>query len=312
MSLIYKVIIVIIFLLSIFSVVSIAHKARKRNDAILESLLHVIIYFNSIWYSVIVIQIGQSIEIASINLAVEISFSSLLFIVRFIFLFAFFKMILLILNFEASKRFFIILRRTGIVLISIWILGWLEFFIFKSKEINNRFIVYTDILLFFSIITSCFYLLYQTKQVHLVKSQLAIRVLCLIFLIPMILGFFKWLIGGSLNFENLIWERLYVHFLIFLINVFMVIWLFLYSNRLIGFKVLGIDKIKIDTTDLIIKYNISKREKEVIQLICEGYTNKDIAEKLFISIDTVKDHNSRIFQKTGVKNRTQLAKLFLR
>lgn len=312
MNLTFIVAITIIFLLSIFSIVSIAHKARESNEAILKSLLHVIISFNSIWYIVILIQLGQSIEIATINLAIEILFSSLLFIVRFVFLIAFFRMIFLMLNFKVTKKFLHILRNTGILIISIWVLGWLEFFIFKSKEFNNRFIVYTDILLFFSVIISSIYLLYQTKQVHEAKSQLAIKMLCLIFLIPMILGFFKWLIGGSLNFENLIWERLYVHFLVFLINVFVVIWLFLYSKRLVGFKVLSIDKTKIDASELVIKYNISKREKEVIQLICEGYTNKDIAEKLFISIDTVKDHNSRIFLKTDVKNRTQLAKLFLR
>ncbi|WP_081782530.1 response regulator transcription factor [Prolixibacter bellariivorans] len=43
-----------------------------------------------------------------------------------------------------------------------------------------------------------------------------------------------------------------------------------------------------------------------------SYTNQQIADKLFISIETVKDHNSRIFLKTEVKNRTQLARLFLR
>lgn len=45
---------------------------------------------------------------------------------------------------------------------------------------------------------------------------------------------------------------------------------------------------------------------EVIELICQGHTNKEIADLLFISVETVKDHNYKIFQKTGVKNRTQL------
>ena len=48
---------------------------------------------------------------------------------------------------------------------------------------------------------------------------------------------------------------------------------------------------------------------EVINLICQGKSNKEIANQLFISVDTVKDHNYKIFQKTGVKNRTQLVKL---
>jgi DNA-binding NarL/FixJ family response regulator len=48
---------------------------------------------------------------------------------------------------------------------------------------------------------------------------------------------------------------------------------------------------------------------EVIDLICLGKTNREIADELYISVDTVKDHNYKIFQKTGVKNRTQLVKL---
>jgi DNA-binding NarL/FixJ family response regulator len=58
------------------------------------------------------------------------------------------------------------------------------------------------------------------------------------------------------------------------------------------------------------KYKISKREQEVILLICEGKANKEIEDELFISLQTVKDHIYRIYQKTGVKNRVQLTNLF--
>lgn len=61
---------------------------------------------------------------------------------------------------------------------------------------------------------------------------------------------------------------------------------------------------------LLNKYNISRREREVLQLICEGKTNKQIEKRLFISLQTVKDHVSKIYQKTGVKNRVQLNNLF--
>jgi DNA-binding CsgD family transcriptional regulator len=56
-------------------------------------------------------------------------------------------------------------------------------------------------------------------------------------------------------------------------------------------------------------FGISKREQEVIQLICRGQTNQEIADALFISLKTVKDHNYRIFQKTGVRNRVELVQL---
>jgi len=56
-------------------------------------------------------------------------------------------------------------------------------------------------------------------------------------------------------------------------------------------------------------YNISKRESEIIQEICSGKTNKAISEKLFITLQTVKDHTHRIYTKTGVNSRVQLTNL---
>lgn len=47
---------------------------------------------------------------------------------------------------------------------------------------------------------------------------------------------------------------------------------------------------------------ITKREKEVLQLIAEGLTNKEIAEKLFISIPTVNSHRKSLLEKFNAKN----------
>jgi len=58
------------------------------------------------------------------------------------------------------------------------------------------------------------------------------------------------------------------------------------------------------------RYGITPREREIIELICSGRTNQEIAEKLFISVATVKDHNYNIFRKTGVRNRVELTNLF--
>jgi DNA-binding CsgD family transcriptional regulator len=57
------------------------------------------------------------------------------------------------------------------------------------------------------------------------------------------------------------------------------------------------------------KFEISKREQEVIQLISKGMSNQEISDALFISLQTVKDHIHHIFVKTGVKNRVQLTNL---
>jgi len=57
------------------------------------------------------------------------------------------------------------------------------------------------------------------------------------------------------------------------------------------------------------KYEVSPRESEIIREICNGLSNKEISNKLFISLQTVKDHTHRIYIKTNVKSRVQLINL---
>ncbi|MBQ9245807.1 response regulator transcription factor [bacterium] len=54
-------------------------------------------------------------------------------------------------------------------------------------------------------------------------------------------------------------------------------------------------------------FNISDREKEVLKLVSDGLSNDEIAEKLFISRNTVKNHMASIIEKLSVKDRTQAA-----
>lgn len=54
---------------------------------------------------------------------------------------------------------------------------------------------------------------------------------------------------------------------------------------------------------------ITRREFEVLVLIAEGMSNREIAEKLFVSENTVKTHSSRVFDKLGAKRRTQAVQL---
>jgi len=50
---------------------------------------------------------------------------------------------------------------------------------------------------------------------------------------------------------------------------------------------------------------ITPRELEILELIAQGLSNREIAEKLFVSENTVKTHSSRVFDKLGAKRRTQ-------
>ncbi len=58
--------------------------------------------------------------------------------------------------------------------------------------------------------------------------------------------------------------------------------------------------------------NLTKREKDVLGLLVRGFSNKDMAETLFISEKTVKNHLTSIFRKLDVKDRTQAAVYALR
>ncbi len=59
-------------------------------------------------------------------------------------------------------------------------------------------------------------------------------------------------------------------------------------------------------------FELSDREREVLQLIVEGLSNADIAERLFLAEGTVRNYTSSIFRKLGVSDRTQAAVLALR
>lgn len=53
------------------------------------------------------------------------------------------------------------------------------------------------------------------------------------------------------------------------------------------------------------RMDLSRRELEVLELMAEGLSNQEIAEKLFVSLNTIKTHTSRLFEKMDVKRRTQ-------
>ena len=59
-------------------------------------------------------------------------------------------------------------------------------------------------------------------------------------------------------------------------------------------------------------FNLTAREREILKLIAEGRSNKDIAEKLVLSLHTVKNHVKNIIQKLAVDDRTQAAILALK
>lgn len=59
------------------------------------------------------------------------------------------------------------------------------------------------------------------------------------------------------------------------------------------------DQVRLDTL------GITPRELEILELIAAGLSNREIAERAFVSENTVKTHSSRVFDKLGVRRRTQ-------
>lgn len=58
-------------------------------------------------------------------------------------------------------------------------------------------------------------------------------------------------------------------------------------------------------TEVLAQLGITSRELEVLEQIAQGLSNQEIAEKLFVSLNTVKTHTSNVFSKLGVQRRTQ-------
>ena len=56
---------------------------------------------------------------------------------------------------------------------------------------------------------------------------------------------------------------------------------------------------------LVTQLELSSRELEILGLMAEGNSNQEIANRLFVSVSTVKTHNQNLFEKLDVKRRTQ-------
>jgi two-component system response regulator NreC len=74
-----------------------------------------------------------------------------------------------------------------------------------------------------------------------------------------------------------------------------------------------IEKAKLNAEELLNPHEIlSKREIEILTMFAEGFINKEIADKLFISIRTVESHKNHIMQKLNLKTQVELVKYAIR
>ncbi len=97
----------------------------------------------------------------------------------------------------------------------------------------------------------------------------------------------------------------------FIVNLYPLIYLknFLNMNYI---DHLLVNEKKINFDKFFEKFRISDREKEIVKFLVQGKSNKDIEDRLFISLKTVKNHIYNIYKKTGVNSRIQLVNLVMK
>jgi DNA-binding CsgD family transcriptional regulator len=105
-----------------------------------------------------------------------------------------------------------------------------------------------------------------------------------------------------------VWMALAFAFLLFATTALLPVYI-VYNADLQSYQIPEELKLPRGIEDFYMKHEISPREADIIREICNGLSNKEIADKLFISLQTVKDHTSRIYSKTNVRNRMQLMTL---
>ncbi len=90
-------------------------------------------------------------------------------------------------------------------------------------------------------------------------------------------------------------------YIVLIAVIFMIIGVWV-GNRLTGRRAGGPFR---KNTNALDSLGVSEREYEVLNLLADGQTNKEIADNLFISQNTVKTHLLRLYDKLGVSRRTQ-------
>ncbi len=67
-----------------------------------------------------------------------------------------------------------------------------------------------------------------------------------------------------------------------------------------------LQKLAFQSTNSLNSNNLTSRENDVLNLVCQGFTSHEISEKLFISVKTVETHRTNIFHKAQVRNTAEL------
>lgn len=274
-------------------------RSRYKTDFLTSLLFFEVFYFTfgfyAIWGQVIVKLILE--ELFSSEITLVITDIILLLGLPFL-LFA----TLMFIRFcrELSGRKINTLFTLGYVMINLLLIAAFGFVYLKFKMANSFIIIkyyFLGLTLATYLAGTAHLLFFQRKIRYLQGHQ--VQTLLLLHLAGFVVQAFLLLL-----FERLIWLGPAFVFAYFLTGVILPVYLRYFAR-------FSREDSGMHSSDGFFKHycemhGITPRETEIIHEICNGLTNQQIADKLFISLQTVKDHTSRIYVKTDCKNRMQL------
>ncbi len=187
--------------------------------------------------------------------------------------------------------------------------GWAEFLLTSRRDVFDKLQYVTDYLVFLAMIGAGLYL--RSRTAVLVRREAARAIITLAgFALSVFLALgLWWIIGGSVWRAAPGWAAAFNPFLLLVFNGGLAFWVFRYSRILSAPEMLRYAPRPVSES-LSFRLGISRREGEIIGLVGQGLSNQEIADRLFISLFTVKKHLNTIFLKAGVANRVQLVRLF--
>jgi len=187
--------------------------------------------------------------------------------------------------------------------------GWLEFLLTSHRDLFDKLQYVSDYVVFFAMMGAGLYLRYRTTVLVSREAAKAMIVLGgLTASIFLVLGLW-WIVGDVVSHVAPAFAAAFIPLCASVINIGLGFWVLRFSKVLTGPELMRFAPRRI-SEDILSRWGISRREGQIIELVAQGLSNQEIADRLFISLFTVKKHLNHVFFKTGVTNRVQLARLF--
>lgn len=187
--------------------------------------------------------------------------------------------------------------------------GWTEFLLTSRRGLFQNLQALSDYFVFFATVGAGFYLRSRSEVLVGRDAKKAMITLGSFAASVFIALGLWWIVGSSVSQVAPTLRPAFLHAMFLAFNIGLAVWLVRFSDVLAGPESTRFYRRQIPGS-LFARWGISRREAEIIELVGQGLSNQDIADRLFISLFTVKKHINTVFQKTGVENRVQLVRLF--